>query len=152
MCVCFLLYCRPRRRQPAWRGVRQRPAAARHRPAADRRAGAQRRQAVRHLQAAQGQPRMRLEDPLEVSQLCSHESSASLSPHQFSPRCFMHDKLPEGGEERGGKRERGGVFLPPLCTHAEHMNIAADSLDVTLTDLGTEYNAFIRRTPPRLLP
>ena len=62
----FYLHFRSRRREPVGRRLRQRSAAARHRPPEDRRAGAQRRAALRHLQAAQGQPRLRLQDPLKV--------------------------------------------------------------------------------------
>ncbi len=60
---------RPRRCEPAGRGVRQRPPLARRRQAEDRGAGAQRGAALRHLEAAQGVARMRLQDTIEVSDM-----------------------------------------------------------------------------------
>ena len=66
------IFSRPRRREPAGRRVRQRPPSARRRPAADRGAGAQRGPAVRYLKAAARQPRMRLEDSVEVRLLSGH--------------------------------------------------------------------------------
>ena len=57
---------RPGRSQPARRGLRQRPPAARLREEEDRGAGPHGRQALRHLQAAPGVPRLRLQDPHEV--------------------------------------------------------------------------------------
>ncbi len=57
---------RPRRSEPAGRRVRQREAASGRRQATNRGARAQRRQALRHIQAAAGVSRMRFQDSQQV--------------------------------------------------------------------------------------
>lgn len=58
---------RARRGEPAWGGVCERAAAARRGEAENRRAGSPRRTAMRHFPPAARQPRLRQQDPGQVS-------------------------------------------------------------------------------------
>lgn len=59
--------CRTGSREPTGRCVHQRPSITEPYPFEDRRDGSGRRQAVRHIETAQGLTRLRLEDPESIS-------------------------------------------------------------------------------------